>query len=176
LGVVPFEPNDVAWVQGIETPFGLAQVARRVEVHSLERSDQLFELALADPAVDAALELLEPCLDGQTTAAIAGAWAAIESLLTGPGDRGSVAAADRLARIVACSFPRRELTPLAWEHKRSTNDALAGQVAASTTAVALGRAEHGRQRVRCSSSAATKGCRTIPSKSGDDGSEGLPGS
>jgi hypothetical protein len=124
-----FEPNDVAWVEGIQTPFQLASEARRVEVHSLERSDQLFELTLADPAVDAALELLEPALEGQTTAAIAGAWAAVESLLTGPGDRGNVAAADRLARIVACSFPRHELTTLAWEHKRAATDALASQIA-----------------------------------------------
>ena len=65
-----FEPNDVAWVEGIEMPLALATEARRVEVHSLERSDQLFELALADPAVDAALELLEPALEGQTTAAM----------------------------------------------------------------------------------------------------------
>lgn len=127
-----FLPNELAWVAGHQDPFDLARESRRVEVHSLERTDQLFELQLADPAIDAALELLEPALEGQMTSAIAGAWAAVESLLTGPGDRGNVAAADRLARIAACSFVRHELTTLAWEHTRTAVDALAGQIATCT--------------------------------------------
>jgi len=43
---------------------------------------------------------------------IAGGWAAIEALLSEPNDRG--AAADRLAGLVACSFPRAELTLLSY--------------------------------------------------------------
>jgi len=125
-----FVPNELVWVEGHQEPFDLVRESRRVEVHSLERSDQLFELQLADPAIDAALELLEPALEGQMTSAMAGAWAAIESLLTGPGDRGNVAAADRLARIAACSFVRHELTTLAWEHSGVAGDSLAVQITA----------------------------------------------
>lgn len=35
--------------------------------------------------------------------------AGIEALLTGPGDEDRVSAADRMASLVACSFPRAEL-------------------------------------------------------------------
>ena len=41
-----------------------------------------------------------------------------------------MAAADRLARVAACSLVRHELTTLAWEHKRAAADALSGQIAA----------------------------------------------
>ncbi|MEO7259830.1 MAG: hypothetical protein ABI047_00945 [Jatrophihabitantaceae bacterium] len=51
---------------------------------------------------------------------------------TGPGDQGNVAAADRLARIAACSFARHELTTVAWEHKKAASDLLAAQIAACT--------------------------------------------
>jgi hypothetical protein len=46
---------------------------------------------------------------------VAGGWAAIEALLTGPGDRDRVQAADRMASIVACSFARAELTSLSYQ-------------------------------------------------------------
>jgi hypothetical protein len=59
------------------------------------------------------MELVEP-LDAQPpSAAVAGGWAAIEALLTGPGDRDQrMLAGDRMAALVACSFPRAELTTL----------------------------------------------------------------
>ena len=65
------------------------------------------------------MELVEP-LDGQPpSAAVAGGWAAIEALLTGPGDRDQrVQAGDRMAALVACSFPRAELTTLSYELER----------------------------------------------------------
>ena len=45
---------------------------------------------------------------------IAGGWAAIESLLGEPKSKRKVDPAERLATIVACSFPQAELTSLAY--------------------------------------------------------------
>lgn len=51
--------------------------------------------------------------------AAAGAWSAIESLLFHPGDgkEGRAVAADRLAAIVACSWPRAELIALSYRRE-----------------------------------------------------------
>lgn len=52
---------------------------------------------------------------GAPSTAISGAWAAIETLLYSPGYEERVAAGERQARIVACSFPRAELTHLSYK-------------------------------------------------------------
>ena len=106
------------WIKGEPKPFPIPHPRRRVEVHSLQRENQLYNLRNFG-AVDAALELIEP-LDAQPpSSAVAGGWAAIEALLTGPGDRDQrVQAADRMAAIAACSFPRAELTTLSYELER----------------------------------------------------------
>ena len=65
------------------------------------------------PRIDSSLELLGPVDDGPPASAVSGGWAAVETLLVAPGDRGKVQAADRLASLIACSFPRAELTQLA---------------------------------------------------------------
>jgi hypothetical protein len=62
--------------------------------------------------IDAAIELLAHLEASSPSAAVAGGWAAIEALLSEPGDRG--AAAERLASLVACSLPRAELTGLSY--------------------------------------------------------------
>jgi hypothetical protein len=54
-----------------------------------------------------------PLQSGTSSAAIAGGWAAIESLLSEPRTKRADPA-ERLATIVACSFPRAELTDLAY--------------------------------------------------------------
>ncbi len=90
---------------------------RRAEVRALEREDKLFELS-GGSAVDSALELLAQMNTGPSPAAVAGGWSAVESLLTAPGDRGNVVAADRLAALVTCSWPRAELTTLAWAREK----------------------------------------------------------
>jgi hypothetical protein len=102
-----------AWVRSEPKPFQLARPGRGAEIHSLQRENQLYTDRDAS-GVDAAIALLRPLSTGTTSAAIAGAWAAIETLLCGPGDRERVEAADRLATIVACSFPRAELTQLSY--------------------------------------------------------------
>ncbi|MEU1600423.1 hypothetical protein ABZ468_48675, partial [Streptomyces sp. NPDC005708] len=68
--------------------------------------------------------------------AVAGAWAAVESLLSHPDDpksenerSGKAVAADRMAAIIACSWPRAELTALAHRHKPRAADDLAKNIA-----------------------------------------------
>lgn len=92
----------------------------------------------ASERIDEALELAAPLNDGSVTTAATGAWAAIESLLTHPGDQadieeGKVVAADRLAAIVTCSWPRAELTALSYRHRPDSPDRLADALGASTS-------------------------------------------
>jgi hypothetical protein len=87
--------------------------ARRAEVRALEREDRLLDLGRAGP-VDDALELLSHLIDAPAPVAAAGGWSAIESLLSGPGDETKGVTAQRLGYLVACSWPRAELTTLAW--------------------------------------------------------------
>jgi hypothetical protein len=56
--------------------------------------------------------------------AVAAGWSAVEALLTGPGDKTKVPAADRLASLVACAWPRSELLTLAWarQHQDAEGD------------------------------------------------------
>lgn len=98
------------WVVGSTTAVDLDHERRGVEVQELYREDRIFS-ADANKSVDAALELLAH-LDGSSpVAAVAGGWGAIEGLLAPSNDRS--AAANNLAGLVTCSFPRSELTRLA---------------------------------------------------------------
>jgi hypothetical protein len=100
--------------------------ARRVEVRALSREQQLSALGASDD-IDDALELLAHLHLAPAAVAAAGGWSAIESLLLGPGDEAqtNVVAADRLATLVACSWPRAELTDIAWARARANDDELA---------------------------------------------------
>ena len=68
--------------------------------------------------MDAAIELLEPLASAAPPTAAAAGWAAFEALLSEPGNHGVVA--DRMGAIVACSFPRAELTVLSYQAGRPT--------------------------------------------------------
>jgi hypothetical protein len=70
---------------------------------------------------------MQPVNGGNMSAAISGSWGAIEALLYSPGDGDRVTAGDRLAAVVACSFPRAELTALS--HNLESSSALAAEVA-----------------------------------------------
>lgn len=109
---VPWKlPIPMAWVAGEKRKFTLARRTRKVHVRALERESQIY--STSDPSiVDAAIELLAPLQASSPSAAVAGGWAAIEALLSEPGDHGI--AAERLASLVACSFPRAELTHLSY--------------------------------------------------------------
>jgi len=125
-------PLSQAWIEGINRPFPFVPERRRVEVHALHREDKLYSVEQAS-IVDAALELLGSLNSGAPSPAVAAGWAAIESLVTGPGDQ-DVVAADRLAAVVACSFPRAELTELSYRIEQQ-----GGQLATELAACATNR-------------------------------------
>ncbi|GAA4182420.1 hypothetical protein GCM10022252_08320 [Streptosporangium oxazolinicum] len=120
--------NPTLYMLGEQEPLDYIGGPRRVEVHALERTKEVFRLRL-DPQIDAALELLQPLDRGTPAAAIAGSWAALEALLIGPGDTSNRAvAATRMARIVTCSYVTSELTSLAQAHASTSDDAIAKEL------------------------------------------------
>lgn len=105
-------PLPFAWVAGTKKPFGINRQTRGVHVGAVHRENRVWLESEADEVVDPAIELLAPLQSSSPGAAVAGGWAAVEALLSEPDNRA--AAADRLATIVACSFPRAELTMLSY--------------------------------------------------------------
>ncbi|MEU6657370.1 hypothetical protein ABZ904_51080 [Streptomyces sp. NPDC046900] len=96
----------------------------------------LYKVAGRRSRIDDALELAAAVNRGPLAPAVAGAWAAVESLLSHPDDpksenerSGKAVAADRMAAIIACSWPRAELTALAHWHKPRAADELAKNIA-----------------------------------------------
>lgn len=124
-------PHSHAWVAGQPDPIVLRH-GRNVHLGALGRLGNPLDPAPL-PLIDAALALVAPLQRQQPTAAVAGAWAALESLLTGPGELGNVAAADRMAALVACSLPRAELTRLARAHMSTGQDQLATDLQAASS-------------------------------------------
>jgi len=127
------EPVGQVWVAGYPTPLPLIPPERGVTVLSLESEKTMYCVDHSD-RLDEALELAAPLNAGPAASAVAGAWAAIESLLYHPGDKadvdeGRAVAADRLAAIVACSWPRAELTTLSFRHKASAADPITVRLA-----------------------------------------------
>lgn len=114
----PLDPWPNIWVRGEKVASSSGARPRGVRVKALYREDQLF--SESDSAVDAAIELLAHLESSSASAAIAGGWAAIEALLAEPNNRSG--AAESLASIVACSFPRAELTVLSYIAERTCLD------------------------------------------------------
>lgn len=115
----------VGWIAGHERSYPL-HPRTRVQLRSLKTSAHVFELAL-DPAaavVNDAIEIFSALESGTRGAALTGGWAAVEGLLLRPGEGPHVLAADRLATIIACAFPRAELTTLSHRHRPAIPDAL----------------------------------------------------
>lgn len=115
---IPLQPWHAIWVRGEGIAFPYGHRPRGVRVKALYREDQLF--SASNSSVDAAIELLAHLEGSSPTAAIAGGRAAIEALLAEPNDRAG--AADSLASIVACSFPRAELTALSYIAEKTCPD------------------------------------------------------
>lgn len=97
--------------------YHLGEVRPEINVMALVKTGMLYSASLTDRrsnAVDDALELASQLLDGPSTVAAAGGWAALESLLTTGADNsrdvGRAIAADRAAALVSASWPRAELT------------------------------------------------------------------
>ena len=102
---------DHVWVKGDGEPHRVNRARRGVWVEALERENQLYDSG-SSGAIHAAIELLAHLQFSSSGAAVAGGWAAIEALLSEPNDRAG--ASERLAMLVACSFPRAELTRLSY--------------------------------------------------------------
>lgn len=100
------------WVAGQRAPTALRRRLRGVRVSALYREGQIVPSAERQAILDPAIEMLSHLERSSPSAAVAGGWGAIEALLSEPNDRGS--AAERLASLVACSFPRAELTVLSY--------------------------------------------------------------
>jgi hypothetical protein len=107
-------PIKKVWFAGEKDPVPLRGARRRIEVHALSREKQIYTNTHSGK-IDAGMELAAPLNSELPSVAVAGGWAAIESLLTGPGDKERVFAADRMATITACSFSRAELTALSYK-------------------------------------------------------------
>ncbi len=103
----------IAWVQGQSKAYSIERLIRGIKIGALHRENRIWLETEPDPFIDPAIELLAPLQSGATNTAIAGGWAAIESLLAEPKS-AKADPAERLATIVACSFPRAELTFLAY--------------------------------------------------------------
>lgn len=103
----------VAWIAGEDKLFSVERHIRGIKIGAMPRENRIWLETEPDPLIDPAIELLAPLQSGATTTAIAGGWAAIESLLGEPKSK-KADPAERLATIVACSFPRAELTCLAY--------------------------------------------------------------
>jgi len=97
------------WVAEHPEPISLVQAARGADVLSLVHEGHMYRVDGARSRVDDVLELAAPINQGALGPAVAGGWAAVESLLFNPDDpaeqerSGKAVAADRLAAIITCS-------------------------------------------------------------------------
>ncbi|WP_182881423.1 hypothetical protein [Microbispora sp. H10949] len=111
------------FLTGLADPQDFRRGDPAVTVLSLERVGVLYDLPDSGAhglRIDDALELAAPLTESSPSTAVAGAWAAIESLLfcdTDEADReeGRAVAADRAAALVTAGWPRAELTALSYD-------------------------------------------------------------
>jgi len=118
-------------VKGEASALPLQRPVRGGFVLSLVREKRLYAVSERTP-LDNALELAAPMNHGSIATAISGGWSAVEALLlrgddASPEGRG-VMAADRMAALTACSWPRAELTTLAYAHKPEAQDRLLREI------------------------------------------------
>lgn len=118
------------FVKGLAEPQRFRRGDPAVTVLSLERTGALYTTDVEDEAsrIDDALELAAPLTGSSPSSAVAGAWAALESLLfcdTDEADReeGRAVAADRAAATIAAGWPRAELTALSYDKEVLAADA-----------------------------------------------------
>lgn len=156
-------PVGRVWVGHHDVSVQLRPPQRGAYVLSLVAEGLLYDVE-RQTALDDALELAAPLNDGSPGPAISGGWAAIESLLVAPRDvedsregRGAVAA-ERLATLVAASWPRAELTALSYRHRPRPPDRLA---------VALQSTDQNRLRARLVADAIAGGRQLVLEASGD---------
>ncbi len=129
-----------ARIAGNARRYGVRSTHRQMEIPRLLHASAAYRFdGGLPPATNDALELVSYAESPTASAAITGAWFAIEALLIRAKERKHHLAADRLAALVACSLPRAELTHLAYQHRGSTSDSLKRSLAdtLSTHAKAL---------------------------------------
>ncbi|MEU0517127.1 integrase [Streptosporangium sp. NPDC006007] len=137
----PVLPLGDAYVAGETKPVPLQQPARGAQVLSLAAERQLYVVGgevqrfgeQARSTVDDALEIASGLNHGPLAPALAGGWAALESLLTearDPDERGKAVAATRAAALVSASWPRAELTALSHRIREVKGDDLAARLGA----------------------------------------------
>lgn len=118
-------------VKGSQKPFPLQRPIRGGFVLSLVREQRLYAVHERTP-LDNALELAAPMNHGSIATAISGGWSAVEALLLRGDDESDegrgVLAADRMAALIACSWPRAELTKLSYAHTPQSPDRLSIQM------------------------------------------------
>lgn len=122
-----------AWVEDFKDPIPLTQQGRQVDIGALRRQNKIYASLSQEEIsvrIDDALQLVQPMRMGPRSASISGGWAAIECLLT-DGREAESLASPRLANIIACSFPRAELTTLAFAHREVADDELANDLKAA---------------------------------------------
>lgn len=140
----------MAWVEGFNEPVAFTPLRRQVDIGALSRQSQIYAPLTQDETsvkIDDALQLVQPMEAGPRSAAISGGWAAIEALLT-QGQEAENLAAPRLASIIACSYPRAELTTLSFFHVENATDPLA---------VALSDEDENVKRARLMADAISRG-------------------
>lgn len=108
----------------------LEQPRRRGEIRNLIIRRRLYTTTTSEAsmAFDDAVDLVANLESKSPGAAITGGWAAIESLLSRPGE-ADVGAADRAAHIATAAWPRAELTSLAYSKEKLQDDAFAEELA-----------------------------------------------
>jgi hypothetical protein len=123
-GKVEFEP-DVIDVESnrVRTP---PSDRRAIRVSALQRNRLFAGGSASSQQLDGAIGLLAAQSGETRGASIASVWAAAEGLLGRPGGKGPDVA-DRLADIVACSFPRAEIGELARRWQEEGSDELSGR-------------------------------------------------
>lgn len=158
------QPIGRAWLAGhTSAGYDLTTPTRGAFVLSLMAEQRVYEVQERTD-LDDALELAAALNHGSPGPAVAGGWAAIEALLVSPTDeadgregRGATAA-DRMAALVACSWPRSELTRLAHKHKPTSPDALS---------VRLKGAETNQERSRIVAEALAGGAQLVVASGSD---------
>ncbi|MGV9326761.1 hypothetical protein [Streptosporangium sandarakinum] len=137
----PVLPLGDAYVAGETKPLALQPPDRGAQVLSLAAERQLYVVGgevqrfgeQSRNTVDDALEIASGLNQGPLAPAVAGGWAALESLLTearDPDEQGKVVAATRAAALVAASWPRAELTALSYRIREVKNGDLAARLGA----------------------------------------------
>jgi hypothetical protein len=130
----PIETLGYFWLSGHTNRYSIDPTTRGVEVASIGRQDRVYTTDPERDSIDRGIALLAELNHGPASAAVTSGWAALESLAMGPAEDGNrIETAIRAASLVTASFPRAELTTLAYSYWSSNRDQLAIDLRAAAT-------------------------------------------